>query len=104
MAKKQKTAEVKKAIEKPSERVLPDIPKKVGTIKLEKVRNDYQIVDAAGIVLGSLQVPKQLKTFYNPNWGVWRGDNLLDCFSSLDQALTLIQKTFGKSKKSVKKS
>jgi hypothetical protein len=87
-------------------RILPIVPKKVGSLSLKLVKKDYQIVNSNNEIVGMLTTPKQLRTYYIPCWSVWVGsgsnDVLIDCFVELSTALISIQKHLN-NKKSLKK-
>ena len=92
---------------KETERVLPTVPKKVGSLTLKLVKKDYHIVNDDKEVIGMLTTPKQLETYYMPCWSVWAGpgtkDVLIDCYVELDAALSLIQKKMDVKKTKKKK-
>ena len=84
---------------KKEKRELPNIPKKIGSISLKKVKDSYQIVNSNNEVVGELTIPHQCNTYYMPNWSVWKANTLLDCFATLSDAISLIKKTFDKKSK-----
>lgn len=82
------------------ERKIETVPTKLGSLIIKKKSNHYEILRDKKL-LGELYPPFPMGNYFMPVWGVWRqtinNESILEeVFSSLDSALSFIQKKFSK--------
>ena len=78
------------------------IPSKLGSLVFKKSKKHYDIIGKDGKIVAELYMPFNAGPYYIPMWAVWHvspvdDKSILDeVFSSLDAALSYIQKKFNK--------
>ena len=91
---------VEEAIEEPAEHKHEKVPSTLGTLKLKKRKNHYNIIGKDDKTVGELYLPFNAGQYHIPCWAVWHinpvdGKSILDdVFASLDTALDFIKKKF----------
>lgn len=85
--------------EKTPERVIPEVPKKIGMLTTKKSPDSkifYSVFNKKNEVVCSVMIPHQMGNIFKPSWSVWKNDTLMEIFTSLDETVAYITKKFSK--------
>ena len=76
-----------------------NVPKTLGSLKIKKLKEHSYDVYREKELIASLNLPHKSGDYFMPNYSVWIGVVLQECFSTLDSALTFIKKFYDKKRK-----